>query len=57
MTAALDEGVTEQLRSAIALGRFGCAEEVAALVAFLASEGAGYITGETIAINGGLYMN
>jgi len=57
MTAALDEGVTEQLRSAIALGRFGAAEEVASLVAFLASDGAGYITGETIAINGGLYMN
>jgi 3-oxoacyl-[acyl-carrier protein] reductase len=57
MTAALDEGVTEQLRSAIALGRFGSAEEVASLVAFLASDGAGYITGETIAINGGLYMN
>ena len=57
MTAALDEGVTEQLRSAIALGRFGTAEEVASLVAFLASDGAGYITGETIAINGGLYMN
>ncbi|MEE3108698.1 MAG: SDR family oxidoreductase, partial [Pseudomonadota bacterium] len=41
----------------IALGRFGTAEEVASLVAFLASDGAGYITGETIAINGGLYMN
>jgi 3-oxoacyl-[acyl-carrier protein] reductase len=57
MTAGLGEEVTENLRSAIALGRFGAASEVAALVAFLASDGAGYITGETIAINGGLYMN
>ena len=57
MTAGLGNEVTENLRSAIALGRFGAASEVAALVAFLASDGAGYITGETIAINGGLYMN
>lgn len=52
MTADLDEN---QLKTMIPLGRFGKAEEVADLVAFLASEKAGYITGEVISINGGLY--
>ncbi|MCQ2226821.1 MAG: 3-oxoacyl-ACP reductase FabG [Bacteroidales bacterium] len=51
MTSSLDE---EELKKGISLGRFGEAEEVAALVAFLASEDAAYITGETIAITGGL---
>ena len=40
----------------IPLNRFGAAEDVAAVVAFLASEAAGYITGEVIHINGGLIM-
>lgn len=52
MTKDLDE---ESLRKLVPLGRFGEAEEVAALVAFLASKEASYITGETISINGGLY--
>lgn len=51
MTSALNE---EELKKGISLGRFGEPEEVAELVAFLASEGAAYITGETIAITGGL---
>ena len=51
MTSALDE---EELKEGISLGRFGEAEEVAALAAFLASDDAAYITGETIAITGGL---
>ncbi|MCQ2228414.1 MAG: 3-oxoacyl-ACP reductase FabG [Bacteroidales bacterium] len=51
MTSSLDE---EELKKGISLGRFGEAEEVAALVAFLASDDAAYITGETIAITGGL---
>lgn len=45
----------DELRTLIPMKRFGRAEEVAALVAFLASEQAGYITGEVIHINGGLY--
>lgn len=52
MTRDLDEPT---LKKQVPLGRFGEAEEVAALVAFLASDESGYITGETISINGGLY--
>jgi 3-oxoacyl-[acyl-carrier protein] reductase len=52
MTKDLDE---ETLKKQVPLGRFGEADEVAALVAFLASNESSYITGETISINGGLY--
>ncbi|WP_456431661.1 3-oxoacyl-[acyl-carrier-protein] reductase [Thermosulfuriphilus sp.] len=56
MTASLPDRVKEALLSQIPLGRYGQPEEVAAIVAFLASEEAGYITGQVIHINGGLYM-
>lgn len=52
MTKDLDE---KALKEMIPLNRFGTAEEVAALVSFLASEQASYITGEVISVNGGLY--
>ncbi len=52
MTQGLDEA---ELKKQIPAGRFGEAKEVADLVAFLASENAGYITGEVVSINGGLY--
>ena len=45
----------EELKKMVPVGRFGRPEEVAALVAFLASDDAAYITGEVININGGLY--
>jgi 3-oxoacyl-[acyl-carrier protein] reductase len=45
----------EELRKLIPMGRFGKPEEVAALVEFLVSDGAAYITGEVINVNGGLY--
>lgn len=51
MTADLDEN---NLKKQVPLGRFGEAEEVAALIAFLVSDEAAYITGETISINGGM---
>lgn len=50
------EEVLDSIKSTIPLKRLAKPEEIAASVAFLASEEAGYITGETIAINGGLYM-
>jgi 3-oxoacyl-[acyl-carrier protein] reductase len=52
MTKDLDE---EALKKTVPVGRFGKPEEVAALVSFLASDAAAYITGEVISINGGLY--
>ena len=53
MTSDLAE---DELKKLIPAGRFGEAEEVADLVAFLASDSAAYINGECISINGGLYM-
>jgi 3-oxoacyl-[acyl-carrier protein] reductase len=56
MTAAISEKVQAEMLAQIPLNRFGAPEDVAAVVAFLASEAAGYITGEVIHINGGLIM-
>lgn len=56
MTRALDPELQERMRSHIPLGRFGKPEEVAELVAFLASEKAAYMTGQVIHLNGGLWM-
>ena len=53
MTRDLDK--TQQLEM-VPLGRFGTCEEVAAAVRFLCSDQAGYITGQVIAVNGGIYM-
>jgi len=52
MTKEMDE---KELKTIIPAGRFGVPDEVASLVAFLASDAAAYITGEVISINGGLY--
>jgi 3-oxoacyl-[acyl-carrier protein] reductase len=56
MTRTLDNSQRESLLAHIPLNRLGNAQEVAAAVAFLASPEAGYITGETLHVNGGLYM-
>jgi 3-oxoacyl-[acyl-carrier protein] reductase len=56
MTRALPEAQREQLLQQIPLGRLGDPDEVAAVVGFLASPKGAYITGETIHINGGMYM-
>ena len=56
MTAGLTDEQTEQMLSRIPLGRMGSVEDIAEAVAFLVSDKAGYITGETVHVNGGLYM-
>ncbi len=56
MTAALDPKLKEEHFKAIPLARYGQAAEVASLTGFLASPAAGYITGQVIGINGGMYM-
>lgn len=56
MTRALNESQVDSLRSQIPSGRLGTPEDIAAAVVYLASEAAGYVTGETLNINGGLYM-
>ncbi|MCA0393361.1 MAG: 3-oxoacyl-ACP reductase FabG [Proteobacteria bacterium] len=56
MTAVLPEEAKAALVGQIALGRLGQATDIANAVAFLAGPGAGYITGETLHVNGGMYM-
>ncbi len=56
MTRALPDAQREALLDGIPLNRLGQPEEIAAAVAFLASPGAAYITGETLHVNGGMYM-
>jgi len=56
MTRALPEAQRDALLGQIPLNRLGQPEEIAKAVAFLASPGAGYITGETLHVNGGMYM-
>jgi len=57
MTRELGEQQTAALMQQIPLGRFGQPEDIAAAVAFLASPQAGYITGTTLHVNGGMYMS
>ncbi|GAB3036560.1 MULTISPECIES: 3-oxoacyl-ACP reductase FabG [Oleiagrimonas] len=56
MTRALDETQRSTLETQIALGRLGAPEDIANAVAFLASPSASYVTGETLHVNGGMYM-
>ncbi len=56
MTEEMDERARKDLADTIVMRRFGSPDEVAAVVAFLASEEAGYITGEVINVSGGMYM-
>ncbi|HEV7713983.1 MAG TPA: 3-oxoacyl-ACP reductase FabG [Steroidobacteraceae bacterium] len=56
MTRVLTEEQRTGLQAQIPLGRLGSAEDIAAAVLFLASPSAGYITGETLHVNGGMYM-
>lgn len=56
MTASLSDKARDALIDRIPLGRVGKPEDVAAVVAFLASESAGYLTGQVIHVNGGMYI-
>jgi 3-oxoacyl-[acyl-carrier protein] reductase len=56
MTGALTEEQQARINSAIPLGRTGKPEEIAAAVVYLASDEAGYVTGQALRVNGGMYM-
>ena len=56
MTDALPEEQREKLRAEIALGRLGKPEDVAAACRYLASPGAAWVSGQTLGVNGGMYM-
>jgi 3-oxoacyl-[acyl-carrier protein] reductase len=56
MTRALSDAVRTEWASKVPLARFGTPEDVAAAVCFLASDEAAYITGQVLAVNGGMYM-
>jgi 3-oxoacyl-[acyl-carrier protein] reductase len=56
MTEKLPEALRTKYLEGIPAGRFGNPEDVAAVVAFLTSEGAGYVNGQTIPVDGGLYL-
>lgn len=56
MTGELPEEVKQTLLKQIVLGRLGSATEIASAVAFLAADDAAYITGQTLSVNGGMYM-
>jgi 3-oxoacyl-[acyl-carrier protein] reductase len=57
MTAALNEEQRKTLSNKIPLGRFGSVSDIAHAVAFLTSEEAGYVSGSTLHVNGGMYMS
>ncbi len=56
MTDALNEQARKSLQEQVPLGRLGSPEDIAHAVAFLSSPQAGYVTGETLHVNGGMYM-
>jgi 3-oxoacyl-[acyl-carrier protein] reductase len=56
MTSGMTDDVKKQLVSIVPLGRTGRAEEIAAAVVYLASDEAGYVTGQVLRVNGGMYV-
>lgn len=57
MTEKLSEDIKDQMKKSIPMNRFGSPQDVASLALFLASDEAGYITGQTITVDGGMIMN
>jgi 3-oxoacyl-[acyl-carrier protein] reductase len=57
LTQSLTDDIKDQIKSQVPAGRFAAAEEVAGVVAFLAGEEAGYVTGQTLAVDGGMTMH
>jgi 3-oxoacyl-[acyl-carrier protein] reductase len=57
MTRSLDQAQRDRLKGTIPLGRLGRGEDIAACVGFLAAPGSAYITGQTLHVNGGMYMS
>jgi 3-oxoacyl-[acyl-carrier protein] reductase len=57
MTSGLPDDQKKALLAHVPLGRFGRVEEIAAAVVYLASDGAAYVTGNTLHVNGGMYMD
>jgi 3-oxoacyl-[acyl-carrier protein] reductase len=56
MTAALTEEQRTAMLSGVTISRAGTAEEIAAAIVYLASDEAGYVTGQALRVNGGMYM-
>ena len=56
MTSTMTPEMKEQLAKIIPLGRTGAARDIAAAVAYLASDEAGYVTGQVLRVNGGMYV-
>ena len=57
MTAVLSEKIVENLKANIPMGRLGDPADIAKAVAFLVSDDAAYITGQTLHVNGGMFMD
>lgn len=56
LTGGLSEEIKDRIKAQVPVGRFGSPEDVSEAVAFLVGEGAGYITGQTLTVNGGMVM-
>jgi len=57
MVAAVPKDIVEKITAQIPVGRLGQPEEIGRVVAFLSSEGSGFITGATLSVNGGMYLS